>query len=673
MESTSKEQKDRDDVKSAFAQLESAAEHMQLDSNTTQEPSAKDHHAPTTAKVETTYSTRGRPQEDSLEAAGDLLSIAKELGDQPIRVRESFLSDSLTEKEIRTRTRVLPNLDGMNSLRKGEIKSDLAIARGDKPLGNKKRKGRDDDTADDATMDTTDEDPSVYRTVEVGTLTFGVPSNTFVPPTVPPALKRPSPRQVDSIVAYNPPRPPESIGAKKEHRLRNWERRPEVIESGLRKYRTTVQKISDELRITEVELETATAVDNILRRHFFCHIHNLNQEISAIQEEMTMIQQECLDLCGGTGGRTRTRGSVKAGSVMRDILQALNSKGQGMMECEASQESNDPVPIQGDGGLRLENFHDWDRSTTFPKSDLAATWLSPQVSTPYGVGTVKSTVLATVHLPPRVKVCFPFGVGYFGFDSLKQVMVETPSSMTDDQLADRWNRLVSRAKAFGSVIDTVGMTSRHIQQSSQDDQDDATIDESTDTSSATDALLPFGSNVLPTGLGRGATSYKSSYEELSKETRKLLQEGQDVLGVKSNTGVRSSLLAAEDQQGKKLQLKARCLHLRNLLIRQHRTRILNEKTFAATKERAGKVESLVDEMRSDLKSLKGKLDAEMREIGISEPKAESILTKYYDSLDSLHQGDASPPKRQRRSLPMGEMTAEDNEPVAADPTDLGEQ
>lgn len=255
MESSSREQKDRDDVKNAFAQLESAAEHMVAHEESG--PATKKQ-PESSAKVEPAYSTRGRPQDEpsSLEAAGDLLSIAKELGvsDPSTRIRESFLSDSLTEKEIRTRTRVLPNLDGMNSLRKGEIKSDLAIARGDKqslaPI-NKKRKVRGDTNSDDAAtqdddtaMDTADDvDPSVFRTVQAGKLTFGIPSQSFAPPATPTVGKRPSPRQVDSIVAFNPPRPPESIGAKKEHRLRNWERRPETIENDLRRNRTTIDKI----------------------------------------------------------------------------------------------------------------------------------------------------------------------------------------------------------------------------------------------------------------------------------------------------------------------------------------------------------------------------------------------------------------------------------------------
>jgi signal-transduction protein with cAMP-binding, CBS, and nucleotidyltransferase domain len=76
--------------------------------------------------------------------------------------------------------------------------------------------------------------------------------------------------------------------------------------------------------------------------------------------------------------------------------------------------------------------------------------------------------------------------------------------------------------------------------------------------------------------------------------------------------------------------------------------MLNERTFAATQERSARVEALVSEMRSDLKSLKSRLDDEIRELGISERQAENLLTSFYLSLDSRLSGQASPPKRPRK-------------------------
>ena len=121
------------------------------------------------------------------------------------------------------------------------------------------------------------------------------------------------------------------------------------------------------------------------------------------------------------------------------------------------------------------------------------------------------------------------------------------------------------------------------------------------------------------------------------------------------------------------------LQLRNQLYRQRRIRLLNEKTYAATQEKASRVESLVAEMRTDLKSLKGRLDVEIRELGISEEQAENILTSFYQSLDSQHLGDASPPKRQRRLSRMDEPESDedmddpltDGAPEDANSADLG--
>jgi hypothetical protein len=322
--------------------------------------------------------------------------------------------------------------------------------------------------------------------------------------------------------------------------------------------------------------------------------------------------------------------------------------------------------VTGDGGLRIVNTQDWDRSTTLgqPCDDnttLASTWLPHKVDTPCGPGTVVTTVVASSsnddrHWPSRVHVKLPFGQGYFSLDSLKVRQMDRPATMTDEQLTERWKRLIASAKSVGAVIDTVGMTSRMLKDKGGDaDGANGPASSASKGGNVNDALLPFGSDVLPTALGRGGFSYQASYEELVGQVRRMLSSGQGVLGRESNPGVRTSFLAAENQQFEKIRLKAKALHLRNKLIRQHRTRVLNEKTYAATKERAAKVESLVDEMRSDLRSLKARLDAEMRDIGISDERAESILSRYYESLDSLHQGEASPPKRQRRSLLPDEM------------------
>lgn len=93
----------------------------------------------------------------------------------------------------------------------------------------------------------------------------------------------------------------------------------------------------------------------------------------------------------------------------------------------------------------------------------------------------------------------------------------------------------------------------------------------------------------------------------------------------------------EAQRQESYTLQAKVLHLRNQLYRQTRIRTLNEKTCTATKERAVRVESLVAEMRTDLKSLKNRLDEELQELGLDHDKADEILQAYYQSKDSNDQ------------------------------------
>lgn len=63
------------------------------------------------------------------------------------------------------------------------------------------------------------------------------------------------------------------------------------------------------------------------------------------------------------------------------------------------------------------------------------------------------------------------------------------------------------------------------------------------------------------------------------------------------------------------RLKIKVLQLRNRLVRQKKIRSLNERSLEVGKKRADKVESLLVEMQTDLKSLKGRLQEELNELG----------------------------------------------------------
>ena len=81
-----------------------------------------------------------------------------------------------------------------------------------------------------------------------------------------------SPQVVESITAFNPPRPPESVGPKKMHRLNRWERNPQDVEVDLSNYRKTVDRTRQELHKAEDERERIEVVGQHLRAHFFTQL-----------------------------------------------------------------------------------------------------------------------------------------------------------------------------------------------------------------------------------------------------------------------------------------------------------------------------------------------------------------------------------------------------------------
>jgi hypothetical protein len=94
------------------------------------------------------------------------------------------------------------------------------------------------------------------------------------------------------------------------------------------------------------------------------------------------------------------------------------------------------------------------------------------------------------------------------------------------------------------------------------------------------------------------------------------------------------------------------LQLKNALYRHRRIRVLNERTSISMTDRYQRAEELVSEMRSDLKSLKLRLEDELNELGITEDMAQHILFKFYKGHDEEDKGDASTPKRLRRAGTM---------------------
>jgi hypothetical protein len=496
------------------------------------------------------YSTRGRTTtgnepagseswERSTREALDDLGRVKET---PATLGTSFL-EALSEEERRTRTRFLPNVEGMHVLRKFEVKDDLALARsiasgdGVTSLASSKKKGkraRDDDgmdvDEDEGTSPSEDDHGSdVGRlgttTIELPSRDLVVPSNAFIAPPGsqssssngdadgPKATTAPSkgpkdtisPLLVEFVTAFNPPRPPESIGAKKKHRMLRWERRPEDVEVDLSNYRKTVARTRQELHNAESEYERLETIDAHLRWHFLGHLNLLNEEYLRLNEELSGVQQECVKAADLLTSRTRSRGAGKGSYVMKDVLAVLKARGAEGTDQDAAQSvessTDAPAPCSvGIGGLSNVAFSDWDQETCFSSRKPANAWVVPgdTVQTSYGEGTVlevRAVVTPTISgepvpvhqngskgdstkspgkrkkekmavidtalsklntvASPSVRVQMPYGVGHFPLASLTSKV--DPSVYSDTQLATRWKGMLESALTVGPCLDVEGM------------------------------------------------------------------------------------------------------------------------------------------------------------------------------------------------------------------------
>lgn len=667
-------------------------------------------------------------------------------------LRESFLSDSLTEEERRTRTRYIPAVEGMSALKKIEVKHDLILARTfpgtvNNSKSTKTKQLQRDSQSEDIVMEEvgTDEseqavskesnknqslDEEVRKMILLGNhLELVVPSPAFRPPLVEGfeaddseseqiGTKRPAPYLVDSITAFSPPRLPESVSAKKKHRMARWQHNPAVMDIDLSIYHKTVQKQREALKHAELEFQRVQTVDNHLRRHFLQQIRYLNEEMALVSKDLAAEQHKCVKATEWylPTSRLRGRNDEKTGSkAMKDIfhgLRRLDIELRNKREVLEQNKTDKFEQIAGVGGVSGESFMEWQRSTKFKPSKLAAAWVIPndkvvipsfggiqgtvmhffpyatldpneephvdlfpkkkiqrmEVDYSYGNAFSRSRRTAFVSkqspqstkqksatsndddqssfkkmLPPRFAIQLPFGVGFFSVASV--VSTEDPSTYTNDKLAARWKRLIETASVvaptldigamFTKTADEVNAAVREFERSliPEESREQPRIDDHSIKKTGNWRVVPLGADLLPTAAARGAHLEKASLAELNHSGSKLFYGAKAVLGNPDNVGVPTEVRKLEDQNQEFLNTQAQVLQLRNQLYRQRRIRYLNEKTLNATKERAAKVESLVTEMRTDLKILKARLDEEIRELGISEETAERILSSYYSSLD----------------------------------------
>ena len=702
----------------------------EVDTNS-QEPEAPVAAPAPAEKVEATYSTRGRSNESSaLDILADAghqreaeISLPKEK--EHTTIKPSFLSDSLTEEERRTRTRYLPDVDGFNGLRKTEIKSDLVVARcmtssaGVANAVAKKVSGaRDDDMDLDDNIAPSDEDKANEilrlgsRIFEVGTgLEYALPSTAFVAPsasTLNSDNGKPNPGRIDAKTAFNPPRPPESVGPKKKHRMLRWERRPADIEVDINTYRKTVQKTKDELKKAQMEKDRIEMLNNHLRRHFLNHLECMDEERELIVEETAKVQQECVNAADLMTSRTRRRGSGKSAYLMRDVLVALRSRGAEMVEKGIPLEPaklDVPNDFKGVGGVGCASFSQWDNSKTIESRHACSGWVAPGdkgkcpggegvvvkvipvKSAKKGVDTSKrakkggkdameidspakdSSPSKDVPVPedateslfgdlqgPQIAVQLSTGAKeYYSPDEVEPM--EDPSSFADNRLVKRWQGLMETAPLFGETVDVEAMAN-HLPEKVEEDQSGDRDGDNTQTPGAMDEggitdmpkarIIPFGSNLLPSNVGRGALVAHTNSVDVDKILDNGLFQSVNLLGRQDNPGVPAVIRKHEQTEKDRIYLKARLRQLRNEVNRQRRIRLLNQRTHAAAEERALRIEALVSEMRTDLKSLKRRLDEEVRGLGIDEAEADKIL-QLYNSRHKAGEVQESPFKRSRNA------------------------
>jgi hypothetical protein len=526
-----------------------------------QDDSQTEKEAESAVSKELPYSTRGRSNESGTDfdsrAAREVLEDLERKKTASVAALGSSFLETLTEEERRMRTRFLPEVDGMHSLRKMEIKEDLHLARSLVSAGGMiKKKGKrsrnDEDTMDvdgDGGTSPSEDDRSADvarsgHTIELGSRYMVVPSNAFVAPPgtkstsdddgrtspMPPKTQNgvQSPSVVESALAFNPPRPPESIGAKKKHRMLRWERRPEDVESDLANYRKTVQRTRQELHNAETEYARLENIDAHLRWHFLNHLNLLNDEYLRLNDEMGSVQHDCVESAALFPSRTRSRGAGKGSYVMRDVLAVLKARGgenkEDAMETQTSSTTKKtplPAVAPGIGGLPLGVFSDWSDDSKIALNKPASAWLvaGDKVKTPYGEGEVITVYPATLEkkssdatssldnsrsegeveaqnkaktnapkqggkkteafkpaaiLPPRVSVRLPFGTGHFAISNIAPI--ESPNLYSGAQLEKRWKSMAETALSVGGSLDIGAMCAIETFGKPEENEDDSGMD-----------------------------------------------------------------------------------------------------------------------------------------------------------------------------------------------------
>ena len=290
----------------------------------------------------------------------------------------------------------------------------------------------------------------------------------------------------------------------------------------------------------------------------------------------------------------------------------------------------------------------------------------------------KKVELNLIPAQVRVRLHSDGSVQSFGLSDL--TLVEDPSSYSDEQLIERWKKMVATAETVGccanvdamdgltdgppssrstsaasSVENSMEIDTPSQQVTSKEDAK-ARLDEYgmgyadlSKTKMSTNRVVPVASDMLLNPSLRGTSLATIPFEKFEQYLDPMLFDGKGVLGRHDNPGVPSDIKQWEDVRYELVTLKGRADQLRNELHRQRRIRGYNERTRHVLDERAERVEGLLAEMKSDLVTLKERLGDELGELGMTQDYAAELLTAYIkDRSSALENQEFTMPKKRSK-------------------------
>jgi hypothetical protein len=652
----------------------------------------------------------------------------------------SFL-ESMSEEERRTRNRHIPDVKGFRRLHRHEIKRDIKAVKNHDLLpwmaALNQHDGGDeaaelaadmaaaaegmhggDDAASIATSMDVEEEASMMSGAAVAEAAVASAENSshagpFVPPThydianrhkhangyksdeeededdddgdATKKIKIRYPNQVESIVAFDPPRDDVILQGRaaytqrKKQRMAYWEQHPHEMDLSLQKFESTVRKTRWEWRNAELERERVEEIGATLRHHLLQQARTLREESIITAQQAALYQRQCVLEAELMASRTRSRGGNS--HSMRDVLSVLRSRGEKIVTFPSATEY-----------LAVDAI--------LPESNLKGKATLPMpgdpVATVYGKGTVKEITDAFISkpndtqnasrrilivTPQKVVVQLAFGVAYVSFGDISPLTTgKRESCLNNSNLVSRWKGLLQMAEKCEFADVEKEMSHVASKEGYEEPPNDAApfnidllsaIEEAEEKAKAaeervpcekshasnaglsSDAVgssetnlreqesrrgraIPFQGGLLPMGGGgRAGVLAKCELNPVQAELDRVTHDcGRRVLGRPDNPAVPEDIKKWESDRHQLYILKAKALRLRNRLLQQKRARVTNERAYATADERSERVSLILDEMKSDLTSLKTRLADELMALGIDQDRARQILADHLAEQES---------------------------------------